>query len=147
MSDVTVTTRPAATADAEDVARLLRVLGAHGEVDAAEALCRIERGIEDVIVACVDGQVGGLVAIKKVLYFGHAEPQAHISALVTDPGKRRAGLAAALVQASRHWAVGHGCIGLELMCGIGPAREAAHSFYPAVGFDRTAYVYSMNLVT
>jgi len=142
-ASASVFVRPATFADAEPVARLLRELGAHGVMDEAEAARRLQRGQEEVLLAGVGDQVGGLVAIKSVLYFGHAEPVAHITALVTDASVRRAGLARALVEASIDWTRSHGCVSLELMCGLNPAREAAHEFYPAMGVQRIAYCYSM----
>jgi GNAT superfamily N-acetyltransferase len=139
-----VTVRPATEADAPAVAELLTILGSPG-VDATEAARRLRRGHEDVLLACVDGRPRGLVAVKVELYFGHADPVTHITALVTDPAVRRGGLARALVLAAREWARERGCAGIELTCGLTPAREAAHRFYPAMGFERTSYRYWLAL--
>lgn len=114
-------------------------------MDEQEAERRLARGCEDVLLACTEDEVGGLVAIKSVLYFGHVQPLAHITALVTDSSVRRAGLARALIEAAIEWARERDCVGLELMCGLNPAREAAHRFYPAMGFETIAYCYSMRL--
>jgi GNAT superfamily N-acetyltransferase len=135
-----ITVRPATSADAADIAHLLTALGAPG-VDAAEAERRRQRGHEDVLLAVLDGRARGLVAVKTELYFGHAEPLTHITALVTDPDGRRVGLARALVDAADEWARAHGCVGIELTCGLTPAREAAHHFYASRGFERTSYRY------
>lgn len=133
-----VAVRAAAAGDAVDVARLLGVLGADG-VDADEAARRLRRGHEDVFLGTVDGRAGGLVAVKTELYFGHAVPVAHITALVTDAQARRTGVARALVETADDWARAHGCAGIELTCGL--ARTDAHHFYEVVGFERTSYRY------
>jgi len=140
----TVSVRAAALSDAASVAELLTQLGAPG-VDATEAVRRLERNYEEVLLGCVADAPGGLVAVKTVLYFGHAKPVAHISALVVDGRFRRYGVARALVQAAVTWARARHCVGLELMCGLNPAREDAHRFYPAMGFQADAYRYWMPL--
>jgi GNAT superfamily N-acetyltransferase len=137
-----VTVRAATLSDAAAVAELLTQLGAPG-VDATEAVRRLERNYEEVLLGCVDDAPGGFVAVKTILYFGHAKPVAHISALVVDERFRRYGVARALVQAAITWAHDRHCVGLELTCGINPARESAHRFYPAMGFKADSYRYWM----
>jgi GNAT superfamily N-acetyltransferase len=139
----TVRVRAATLSDAAAVAQLLTQLGAPG-VDATEAVRRLERNYEEVLLGCVADAPAGLVAVKTILYFGHAKPVAHISALVVDERFRRYGVAKTLVQAAVAWAQARHCVGLELMCGLNPAREDAHRFYPAMGFQAIAYCYSMS---
>lgn len=141
-----VTVRPATLADAGDVARLLTDLGS-SDVDEGEASRRLQRGHEQVFVAIADQRIGGLVAVKIELYFGHAAPLAHITALVTRPDTRRGGLARALVDAAHDWARANRCVGIELTCGLTPAREAAHRFYEAQGFAPTSLRYARPLDT
>jgi GNAT superfamily N-acetyltransferase len=112
-----------------------------------EALRRLQRGYEDVLLGCLDGEPGGLVAVKTILYFGHAQPLAHISALVVEARWRRSGIARSLIEAATAWARAHHCVGLELMCGLNPAREDAHRFYPAMGFEPNAYRYWIGFET
>lgn len=137
-----VLVRAATLPDAAAVAGLLTQLGAPG-VDAAEAVRRLERNYEEVLLGCVGEAPAGLVAVKVILYFGHAKPLAHISALVVDDRFRRYGVARALVRAAVTWAQARHCVGLELICGLNPAREDAHRFYPAMGFEANAYRYWM----
>lgn len=136
--------RPATLHDAPAIAELLTQLGAPG-VDAVEAVRRLHRGYEDVLIGCLADQPGGLVAVKRILYFGHAQPVAHISALVVDERLRRSGLARALVDASIVWARDHYCVGIELTCGLNDARADAHRFYPAMGFQANAHRYWLGL--
>jgi len=51
----------------------------------------------------------------------------------------------ALVNAALEFARDHEATGVELTCGINPAREAAHEFYPSLGFERSAYRYWLPL--
>lgn len=139
-----VVVRPATLSDAPAVADLLTQLGAPG-VDATEAVRRLERNYEEVLLGCVGDATGGLVAVKTILYFGHAKPVGHISALVVDERFRRYGVARALVEAAIDWAHARYCVALELTCGLSPAREAAHRFYPSMGFTADSYRYSMPL--
>lgn len=137
-----VRVRAASLSDAAAVAELLTQLGAPG-VDATEAVRRLERNYEEVLLGCVADAPAGLVAVKTILYFGHAKPLAHISALVVDERFRRYGVARALVDSAVSWAHARHCVGLELICGLNAAREGAHRFYPAMGFQANAYRYWM----
>ena len=110
-------------------------------VDADEALRRLARARETVFVAEDGDRLLGLVAIKMDLYFGHPLPLAHLTALVTRDEARRSGVGRALVNAALEFARDHEATGVELTCGINPAREAAHEFYPSLGFQRSAYRY------
>lgn len=134
--------RQATAADAAQVAELLTELGAKG-VDAAEAERRLARGIEDVVVADDAGTLLGLVAVKTELYFGHARPLAHVTAVVTRSSSRRGGVARSLMDAAFAFAREKGCSGIELTCGISPEREAAHRFYPTLGFEINSRRYSI----
>lgn len=136
--------REAGPDDAAQVAELLAELGSPG-VDAAEAAARLARHQETIYVDDEEGLLGGLVAVRTELYFGHARPLAHVTALVTRPRTRRAGVARRLMAAAVAFAHRTGCDGVELTCGLTPARAAAHKFYSALGFERTSYRYWLPL--
>jgi GNAT superfamily N-acetyltransferase len=136
--------REAGPDDATQVAELLAELGSPG-VDATEAAARLARDEETIYVDDEDGTLGGLIAVKTELYFGHAQPLAHVTALVTRPVARRSGVARRLMAAAVAFAKRGGCTGVELTCGLNPAREAAHRFYPSLGFERTSYRYWLPL--
>jgi len=136
--------RRALYADAPQVAELLMQLGSR-PVDAPEALRRLARARETVFVAEEDAQLLGLVAVKTDLYFGHPLPLTHLTALVTRGESRRSGVGRALVAAAVEFARENESIGIELTCGINPARAAAHEFYPSLGFQRSAHRYWLPL--
>ncbi len=138
--------REATLADATRVAELLTQLGAKG-VDSAEAERRLRRGTHTVYVAERDGDVVGLIALKTDTPFGHGRQLAHISALVTLEAERRSGVAHELVQAAIAYARRNGCTGVELTCGLSPAREAAHRFYQTEGFEKNSIRYWLPLDT
>jgi ribosomal protein S18 acetylase RimI-like enzyme len=136
--------REARSDDAAQIAELLAELGSPG-VDAAEAAARLARHQETIYVDDQDGTLGGLIAVKTELYFGHARPLAHVTALVTRSEARRSGLARRLMAAAVAFARRAGCEGVELTCGLSPARDEAHRFYPSLGFERTSYRYWLPL--
>lgn len=138
--------RRARYSDAPQVAELLMQLGSR-PVDADEALRRLARARETVFVAEAEEGTAllGLVAVKTDLYFGHALPVTHLTALVSRAEARRSGVGRALVNAALEFARENESTGIELTCGINPAREAAHEFYPSLGFHRSAYRYWLPL--
>lgn len=137
-----LTYREATPDDCDDVAELLRQLGAAGVVDGAEARRRLERGLEAVFVAVdADGRVWGFVAVKDELYFGHARPLAHVTAIAVHDAARRTGIGRGLMQRVAEFARSKRCSGVELTSGINPRREAAHHFYQSLGYVRTSYRY------
>lgn len=136
--------REARPADAAQVAELLTELGSPG-VDAAEAEARLARGEETVYVDDVAGRLGGFVAVKTELYFGHARPAAHVTALVTRAEARRSGVGRRLMDAAVAFARDRACTGVELTSGLSERRDAAHRFYPALGFRVTSYRYWLPL--
>jgi ribosomal protein S18 acetylase RimI-like enzyme len=132
--------REARISDAPRVAELLTQLGSEG-VDAPEAERRLRRGTHTVFVVEREGEVAGLVALRTDTPFGHARQLAHISALVTLESARRSGVGQELVEAAIDYARRNGCTGIELTCGLTPAREAAHRLYQAAGFEKNSIRY------
>ena len=71
------------------------------------------------------------------------DPDEIMADVPEDGAAGRPHLARALVRAAVTWARARHCVGLELTCGLNPARENAHRFYPAMGFQADAYRYWM----
>ncbi|HXT35739.1 MAG TPA: GNAT family N-acetyltransferase [Chloroflexota bacterium] len=133
--------REAKPEDGDGVAELLRQLGS-GALDGAEARRRLDRGWETVFVAADPiGDVWGFVAVKKELYFGHARPVAHVTAIAVHQAARRSGIGRGLMEQAAAFAREQQCAGIELTSGINPQREAAHHFYQSLGYIRTSYRY------
>lgn len=140
-----LTIREATQADGEGVAELLRQLGS-GAVDGSEACRRLARGLETVFVAAdAAGDIWGFVAVTTALYFGHARPVAHVTAIAVHDQARRSGIGRELMARAARFARERRCAGVELTSGINPQREAAHSFYPSLGYSRTSYRYWLPL--
>ncbi|MFZ0215303.1 MAG: GNAT family N-acetyltransferase [Candidatus Dormiibacterota bacterium] len=144
MPTAEIAVREAGPDDAAAVAELLTQLGAVG-VDPAEAERRLARGAERVLLAVADGRPAGLVAVMRSLYLGHAEPSAHVTAMVVGDAFRRRGIGRRLMVAAAEAGRSMGCAGIELTSALTPQREAAHAFYAALGYQRTSYRYWLPL--
>ena len=106
---------------------------------------RLNRIVSDpsqaVYVAERDGGVVGFVH----LFTRHAleiDACAQIQALVVGPDARRNGAAALLITAAEVWARGRGLAWLSLYCTTN--RDAAHDFYPALGFEAASTATRFN---
>jgi GNAT superfamily N-acetyltransferase len=122
--------RQATPADAPLIARLLAQLG-YPTTSAAvrERLARL--GEEDRVLLCEEG----FVAVHRVPLVAEGGCCARITALVVALGHREAGVGRALVAEAEALAREWGCGLLEVSSARRPERLAAHSFYPALGFD------------
>lgn len=116
------------------MAALLTDLGyPHDARQAAERLAAWRADTEGtVLVAEGAGAVGGLVAVHRVPYFERPGAFARIVALSVRRDSRRGGVGRQLVAAAEAWAQSRGCTDLEVTSAR--AREAAHRFYPALGY-------------
>jgi GNAT superfamily N-acetyltransferase len=91
-----------------------------------------------------DGRVAGWAHVFEQ-HLIESEPYAEIGGLVVDEGARRRGVGRALVAEARRWAISRGLHFLRVRSNV--VRDAAHVFYPALGFTvlRTQHVYGMRL--
>lgn len=129
-----------ATVDAGTLLGWMRDLGRPGEGDVEAFLGRDDTA---VLVARVDGAPCGVAALIRLPRLGHATPEARLLDLYVDEHARRRGVAEALVEESRAWAVAAGCHVLRLECGH--AREAAHRLYARLGFEHRGRDYQLAL--
>jgi GNAT superfamily N-acetyltransferase len=122
--------RQATPADAPLIARLLAQLGYPATSAAVrERLARL--GEVDRVLLCEEG----FVAVHRVPLVAEGGCCARITALVVAVGHREAGVGRALVAEAEALAREWGCGLLEVSSARRPERLAAHSFYPALGFD------------
>jgi GNAT superfamily N-acetyltransferase len=135
-----VTLRPATAADAERIASLLTDEGY--PAGASDILARLERFAADrgaVVVADVDGEVLGFVAVARLPRFEHGDWIARIVALVVEAGVRERGLGHLLMEAAETWAAEHDCAFVEVTAGH--HRPEARRLYESLGYDPTATTY------
>ncbi len=135
-----VTLRPATDADAERIASLLTDEGyPAGASDIAARLERFGADRGTVVVADVDGEVLGFVAVARLPRFEHGDWIARVVALVVEAGVRERGLGHLLMEAAEAWAAEHDCAFVEVTAGH--HRPEARHLYESLGYDPTATTY------
>ncbi|MBS1880601.1 MAG: GNAT family N-acetyltransferase [Actinobacteria bacterium] len=126
--------RPATADDAAAVAGLLEELGYR--TAAGEVRERLARSAADpaagALVAEAAGCTVALIAYQLIHHLERARPSCRITTLVTAPGHRRRGAAAALLAKVEELARAAGCERLEVT--TAPHREDALAFYREAGF-------------
>jgi GNAT superfamily N-acetyltransferase len=126
--------RAAAARDADDVARLLCLLGYPCEpAEAAERIAEVASDPrQSLVLACLDGQACGLLALDTMYYLPLGMLTSRVTALVVTPEAQRRGVGRRLLKDAERRARGHGATRLELTSA--PHRTEAHAFYRACGF-------------
>ncbi len=133
--------RTATVADAERIAALFTDEGY--PAGTSDIVARLERfGSEQsaVIVADVDGEVIGFVAIHLVPRFEHDDHVARVLALVVDAGARERGLGGQLMAEAERIGREAGAAFIEVTAGH--HRPDARRLYESLGYDAgvTAYL-------
>ncbi len=140
--------RRAVPEDVEAIARLVEQLG--GGSDPAGLPARLRRIMDQATQAVFvaedegeDGACGFVVAEHRIEV--QASESVELTALVVDDGTRRQGLGAQLVAAAEAWAMRRGVARIVVRSNV--AREAAHDFYPALGYGllKTQHVYAKSI--
>ena len=131
----TARVRPAATGDASDVARLLGHLGYPCEPE--EAAERIAVVIADrrqhLLLAEVDGEACGLVALYTMYSLPNGNELARITALVVAPEQARCGIGRLLLREVEQLSRRHGIHRIEVTSNA--RRVEAHAFYRDCGYS------------
>ena len=130
---MSVTTRNACPLDAEAVCALLGELGYAADPQVARK--RLNEADADVVVAERDGVVVGLVGYHAIPLIAEDGCFVRITALCVTDGERGRGTGRALVEEVELRARLLGASELEVSSGRRAERDAAHAFYPALGFD------------
>lgn len=132
--------RAAIPADAERIARLLTDEGyPAGTSDIVERLARFAGDDDTVIVADVDDEVVGFIAIHLIPRFEHGDHVARILALVVDPGVRERGVGRLLMDAAEQVARDRAAAFLEVTSGH--HRPDARHLFESLGYDATLTAY------
>jgi GNAT superfamily N-acetyltransferase len=131
----TARVRPAATGDASDVARLLGHLGYPCEDH--EAAERISVVISDrrqhLLLAELDGEACGLIALYTLYSLAHGSELARITALVVAPECARSGIGRLLLREVEQLSRRHGIHRIEVTSNA--RRVDAHAFYRDCGYS------------
>jgi len=90
----------------------------------------------EILVAAFDGELAGMAAVSAGPHLAHPGSSARLVGLVVDDRFRRRGVATALLDAAERLAREWGCDRMELTSSR--ARDAAHLFYPARGYEETS---------
>jgi N-acetylglutamate synthase-like GNAT family acetyltransferase len=99
----------------------------------------------NTFVAEVNGEVVGMVGVRKVYYYEDDGVATQISALVTKQESQRSGVGKALVNFVEQWALNSDSRVLFLTSGIKVERKSAHEFYKRMGFEITGYRFVKKL--
>jgi GNAT superfamily N-acetyltransferase len=140
MIETQIQLRPATADDAGRIAALLSDEGyPAGPSDVVARLGRFAAPSE-VVVAMLDGEVLGFVAVAVLPRFEHDEPIARVVALVVDAGVRERGVGRLLMAEAERIGRDAGAAFVEVTAGH--HRQDARRLYESVGFDAgvTAYL-------
>jgi GNAT superfamily N-acetyltransferase len=127
-----VRVRGAGAADAAAIAALLAELGYEPAPEDVEA--RLAGTV--ALVAELDGEVAGALALSIVPVLHEPGPWCRITMLVVSAQARRRGLARALVAEAEAIARSHGCVRIEVTSAL--HRDGAHEFYRGMGYGRVS---------
>jgi GNAT superfamily N-acetyltransferase len=134
--------RPAVAHDASAVAALIANLGYQLPLETVrQRLGRFASSRHDIVAVVVEhpARVVGVISAHVVPLFAEAEPGfARITALSVSPTAVREGVGRRLVEFVEYAAGMRGIRLLEVLSGRREEREAAHRFYPALGFKDSA---------
>ncbi len=141
MSDqAAVTLRPATSGDAARIAAMFTDEGyPAGTSDIVARLDRFEPPASQVIVADVDGELLGFLAVHLVPRFEHDDSIVRIVALVVDASVRDRGLGHLLMAEAERIGREAGAAFLEVTAGH--HRPEARRLYEAMGYDGTVAAY------
>ena len=136
----TVTLRPASASDAERIAALLTDEGyPAGPSDIVARMERFASPYSRVVVADLDGEVLGFIALHALPRFEHDDRIVRILALVVDPLVRERGIGHLLMAEAERIAREIDAAFLEVTAGH--HRPEARRLYESLGYDATLTTY------
>lgn len=131
--------RPAEERDLDAIRRLFGLLSGSPMTpeQMRERFEMIRRSpIDELFVCEKDGCIIGAMGFRIRECVEHVGSYGEISALITDPDIRRAGVGRALVAFAEEHAKELGCDGTWLVSGL-HRKDEAHIFYQSLGFEKT----------
>ena len=133
--------REAVREDYQSLTRLVGQLGHKAESSQIRTrlLDLLKRDDHKILVAEVDGEIAGWVHafVNRPL---HKDTVVEIGGLVVDENYRKMGIGRRLLDVVEDWAKNQDCDQVALSSNI--AREGAHIFYQAIGYQRTKTQYT-----
>lgn len=124
--------RPADPDDADQISRLITVLG-YG-MTPAQVRGRLEESYNGgVFVACEGNVVVGFISFHVIPLFHDVSNLGRITAVAIDPKYHRKGIGRLLIAAAEHATVLRGCSRMEVTSGDHREQDA-HLFYFAQGY-------------
>jgi GNAT superfamily N-acetyltransferase len=134
------TLRDAVPADAERIAVLLTDEGyPAGPSDIVERLARVAGQDGAVLVADVEGEVVGFIAVHVLPRFEHDDEVVRVLAMVVDPGVRDRGVGHLLLGGAESLARSRNAAFLEVTSGH--HRPDARHLFESAGYDATLTAY------
>jgi GNAT superfamily N-acetyltransferase len=130
-----LTVRDATPRDASAVARLLGTLGYPASAETArrrlEAIC--SHPDYRTVVAEVDGEVRGLLGLRRGLVYESDDPHVNLLVIVVDEDFQGRGIGTTLIREAEAWARGQGARLISLTSG--KHRVNAHRVYEHQGYE------------
>ena len=128
--------------DPDDVAGLVPLFAEWGHpLSAADVLAVITEwgstNRSEVLVADIEGEIVGMVAVSSGPRFAEPGRFGHLAALAVAAGHRGRGVGTSLLKAAEGYALAWGCDRLELTSSR--SRQEAHDFYPRHGYEETSH--------
>jgi GNAT superfamily N-acetyltransferase len=140
IDQASVTFRPATADDAERIAALFTEEGyPAGPSDIVERLDRFAGAASRVVVADLDGEVLGFIAVHAVPRFEHGDRFVRIVALVVDAGVRERGIGHLLMGEAERFGRDVGAAFVEITAGH--HRPEARHLYESLGYDANVTAY------
>ncbi|TCL73339.1 ribosomal protein S18 acetylase RimI-like enzyme [Hydrogenispora ethanolica] len=142
-----ITIRPAVGSDFPAVFALFHQLWPGRELHEAAMSAVFERGLasgaDTYLCAVAAGKVVGFCAYAVMNNFWQEGRIAYIYAMIVDEELRGRGFGATLLRQAIDCARTAGCKRIELDSGF--PREGAHRFYERLGFEKRAFLFSLEL--
>jgi ribosomal protein S18 acetylase RimI-like enzyme len=129
--------RDARPEDAPAIGKLLATLGYEPRADLDSTLATwLADPANRLLVADLDGEVAGVLALHSWPHLARAGSRARITALAVAEPARRQGLARRLVEAAERVATELGCVEMEVTSRL--HRTEAQAFYRALGYEEVS---------
>jgi predicted N-acetyltransferase YhbS len=138
-----ISIRTIENADFQQVANLMVELGYPTTIDEMQKRLKDiqAHGNYKTLVAVKNKEIVGMIGLVKNFMWEQNGCYIRIQALVVKQADRQSGVGKKLIEAAEIWANEKGASFIALNCGNRKEREAAHQFYPKIGFTAKSTGY------